>query len=149
MSKLGICLKCGLEKENIVKGLCIKCYKNKRYRSGKDKKSVDKYRKLNIEKISKYRDKWRLENKSKERGYLLKRYNMTLNDYNRLLMEQDEKCKICGKYYDNRPLNIDHCHVTGRVRGLVCCRCNILIGFMENCKNIIPLVEKYLNENSN
>lgn len=44
--------------------------------------------------------------------------------YARLFREQDGVCAICGNPPKKRPLHIDHNHSTGRVRGLLCFRCN-------------------------
>lgn len=62
------------------------------------------------------------------RRYLLKTYGLSLDDYARLLKGQNGKCAFCGKKtFDlktGRPLAVDHCHETQRIRGLLCCRCN-------------------------
>lgn len=46
-----------------------------------------------------------------------------------MYFEQDGQCLICE---DQEAVAIDHCHDTGRVRGLLCRGCNTLLGFMEN-----------------
>lgn len=53
---------------------------------------------------------------------LQKTYNISLEDYETILAHQGGGCAICeGK----RPVyDVDHCHRTGRVRGLLCRRCN-------------------------
>jgi hypothetical protein len=43
-----------------------------------------------------------------------------------MLNEQDSSCRICGRLL--QAYHIDYCHFTGKVRGLLCHRCNILIG---------------------
>lgn len=45
-------------------------------------------------------------------------------EYERLLVEQEGCCAICGNPPKNRRLSVDHNHRTGRVRGLLCFRCN-------------------------
>lgn len=56
------------------------------------------------------------------------RYGITLEDYNRMFAEQGGVCKICKKDDPGRKqsnhLAVDHCHKTGRVRGLLCLKCN-------------------------
>ena len=80
---------------------------------------------------------------------MLKRtYNISLDDYNKLLEIQDNTCAICNKeetqqsnYAADGPdsLRVDHCHSTGKVRGLLCAKCNFGIGqFNDN----VALIEK-------
>ncbi len=45
-------------------------------------------------------------------------------DYERLLSEQDGHCALCPTKPKTRRLHVDHDHATGRVRGLLCYRCN-------------------------
>lgn len=57
---------------------------------------------------------------------LWKAYNLTLRQYGSMLAEQEGGCKICRKVpkKDQRPLQVDHDHKTGRVRGLIDWNCN-------------------------
>lgn len=57
----------------------------------------------------------------------------TMDDYQRLFEEQGGCCAICRKHPpSNRRLAIDHCHKGYFVRGLLCSRCNLGIGFLED-----------------
>ena len=58
----------------------------------------------------------------------LSRYGLTPEDYHVMFEAQDGVCAICGTSPDERPLNIDHDHETGQVRGLLCGRCNTGLG---------------------
>jgi|SRR5215469_9672883 len=49
---------------------------------------------------------------------------VTEEEYERLLKEQDGGCAICGNPPKSRRLHVDHNHRTGKVRGLLCFRCN-------------------------
>lgn len=60
------------------------------------------------------------------------RYGLSWGDYQNLLAAQDGKCKICGLAPIKRRLVVDHCHVTGRVRGLLCHLCNCALSYLEN-----------------
>jgi len=79
-----------------------------------------------------YRKTHQSEIKSYGRGWWLKRYRITGEEYARLLESQGGKCAICGK--DNVKvgksvrMGIDHNHKTGRVRGLLCYHCNQALG---------------------
>ena len=56
--------------------------------------------------------------------YLLKRYGITEADYDRMLADHNGICGICGNPPKRQRLHVDHDHKTGRVRGLLCYRCN-------------------------
>lgn len=71
-------------------------------------------------------------------------YNLTLEDYESLLSAQSGKCWICKDI--EYPLKVDHNHVTGKVRGLLCRRCNILVGLYEQLPNFdLQMVDDYLS----
>jgi hypothetical protein len=61
-------------------------------------------------------------------------HGITLAEYNKLLILQKGTCAICGSKKSKRKslgrLSVDHDHVTGRVRGLLCNECNLAIGYM-------------------
>jgi hypothetical protein len=77
--------------------------------------------------------------------YVLRRrlafYGITVRDYYRLLVAQEFKCGICSKERTDRcGLVVDHDHVTGRVRGLLCSGCNRAIGLIGE-KNLEKALE--------
>jgi hypothetical protein len=74
--------------------------------------------------------KQRPDRKAAARDYHLRRkYGITLADYDRRLEEQGGVCAICKEARpEERTLHVDHDHVTGKVRGLLCFRCNNAIG---------------------
>lgn len=55
-------------------------------------------------------------------------YGMLAGEYDALVEEQEHRCAICGAL--DEKLVVDHCHDSGRVRGLLCDRCNVGIGCM-------------------
>ena len=75
------------------------------------------------------------------RAYLYKKkYGVTLQEYDELLAEQNGCCKICGTDTPNGQgrFVIDHNHVTGEVRGLLCSTCNTGLGnFYDNPDHLI------------
>lgn len=77
---------------------------------------------------------------------LLKEYGLSIDDFNKMYGNQNGKCCICSKFVEGTKINIDHCHKTGKVRGLLCWNCNMAIGYLkdniDNLKNAI----KYLEE---
>lgn len=73
------------------------------------------------------------------------KYGISLKGYERLLAEQDGLCAICfGPPDDNRKLSIDHCHETGKVRGLLCTRCNMGLGYFRDAPNVLESAIGYL-----
>lgn len=86
---------------------------------------------LNKDRISK-QHKSRSEYK-RNRDYII-RYNITLKEYNEMLKLQDYKCKICKSITPGGKGNfkIDHCHSTGKVRGLLCNSCNVTLGLVND-----------------
>jgi hypothetical protein len=71
------------------------------------------------------------------------RYGVTREQYAAMLADCQGCCLICDEE-PTRP-HIDHDHETGRVRGLLCPRCNILVGFVENSESLLPRVKEYLD----
>lgn len=56
----------------------------------------------------------------------------------------DNKCEVCNE--EKELLAVDHCHTSGKVRGMLCTRCNLLLGKIEENKDIIFKLFKYLDE---
>lgn len=76
------------------------------------------------------------------RGYLLKyRYNLSLEQYEQMLIAQNYSCDICHKQKDY-DLYVDHCHTTGKVRGLLCSPCNNILG---NANDSVDLLNRAIN----
>ena len=63
-----------------------------------------------------------------QRAKLLKRFGMSWREYELRLALQGGACAICRKEPRRRLLCIDHCHKTGKVRGLLCTPCNAALG---------------------
>lgn len=64
----------------------------------------------------------------------LKCYNLSQPEFETLLVQQNHKCALChDKLIEggSTNLNVDHCHNTGKVRGLLCHRCNMIVGFLD------------------
>lgn len=72
-------------------------------------------------------------------------YGITLDDYNKLFEKQNGRCAICSKTQE-RTLHVDHCHSSGRVRGLLCQKCNMAIGLLHDSADLLKKAVKYLNK---
>lgn len=78
---------------------------------------------------------------------LMSRFGITPDDYDLLLAKQDGRCAICGTPEDEleQSLCVDHCHLTGMIRGLLCRVCNLGVGFWDKVHPItISKAETYL-----
>lgn len=88
------------------------------------------------------------ERKEKIREYNLKRdYGITVSDYNILFESQNYKCVICGSENSkgsHKHFHVDHDHKTGRVRGLLCFKCNSLLGQANDDCSILQNAIDYL-----
>jgi transcription elongation factor Elf1 len=73
-------------------------------------------------------------------------YGITLKQYELMLDKQKFKCAICGKHdeVEGRRLAIDHCHTTGKVRGLLCGKCNRGLGLFYDNEELLQNAIKYL-----
>lgn len=59
-------------------------------------------------------------------------YGIDIHQYRQMLSEQKGLCKLCGKPPRKRRLVIDHCHKTGKIRGLLCNGCNRSLALLDN-----------------
>lgn len=77
---------------------------------------------------------------------LKKKYNITLDIYNQMLIDQNNTCAICSRHANELPksLDVDHCHNTGKVRGLLCGKCNMGIGYFQDNVDIINKALVYI-----
>lgn len=73
--------------------------------------------------------------KENNRRYLLKKkYGISADEYQQMFEEQHGRCAICGKHQSEFyvALCVDHNHETGKIRGLLCNRCNQAIGLLDD-----------------
>lgn len=77
---------------------------------------------------------------------LKQRYNISLEDYNELYDKQAGCCALCGTHQSelSKSLAVDHCHSTGKVRGLLCFDCNTGIGKLKDDYNLVYRAAEYL-----
>lgn len=97
--------------------------------------------------------------KCKYNDWLKDKYKIDYDVFISMLINQDYKCKICKRSDSDTlkgkvnpigsKLHVDHCHKTGKVRGLLCCGCNTFLGKIEKFRNILPEFLKYLDEANN
>ena len=83
---------------------------------------------------SEARARYQADPKRARDNFLKRVYGLSLAEYNNLFLKQSGCCDICGKHQTvfAQTLNVDHDHNTGKVRGLLCGRCNVFLGVIEN-----------------
>ena len=80
----------------------------------------------------------------------LKQLSLTIEDYDRMFLEQGGLCKVCGetetlvKNGKLQLLSVEHCHSTGRVRGLTCNTCNRGLGLFKDDPKLLRAAADYL-----
>lgn len=84
---------------------------------------------------------------------LKKTFGITLDDYESMLDGQNSVCAICGKPESTihsvtkqvQNMAVDHCHETGKIRGLLCSKCNTGLGSFKDSKKLLQAAINYLN----
>ncbi len=85
--------------------------------------------------------------RARGRKHILKGYGLTPEQYHALAEAQDHRCAICGTTEPGgRSWTVDHDHQTGKVRGLLCRKCNTGLGLLGDNVKRIEAVMRYLRE---
>lgn len=80
---------------------------------------------------------------------LIKRYGITLDEYNTMLDQQRGVCYVCGGVNSNgRRLSVDHNHETGEVRKLLCHPCNASLGSLREDISVLENMINYIKEHT-
>jgi len=109
-------------------------YQKKYIKNGKGKKNHNKY------------------NKSKkgkafiQKSFLKRTYNITIEEYKKIKTNQNNKCAICNIDLYKEKSCIDHNHINGKVRGILCRSCNWGIGHLKDNIKIIQSAVDYLKK---
>lgn len=149
-----ICTKCSEEKDINQFGkdkrhldghtswcrICVNSYNNARHHSTKSF-----YKKDYSSNPNKYTNK-----------RLIAQYGITLEQYNSMLVDQNNSCAVCNrsetaldKNGKLKALSVDHCHDTGKIRGLLCDSCNRAEGFLQSNVDIIRKLADYVEKHKN
>jgi len=129
---------------------CVNKQSSNWARKNKEKKaaSCKLWKRNNRERLAFWHKGYQADNKDRiaeyDRQYRLKRkYNLTLEEYNQILSEQDGVCAIC-KVEGTPHLSVDHDHETGKIRGLLCKKCNLGLGYFNDSANLTQKATDYL-----
>jgi hypothetical protein len=135
-TKSRICSKCGHDESQTKFGPT----------SGQDRHNHTQCRECINERTYAWRRKnpgWHLKD------YLRRTYGISLEEYQVMVIAQDNRCAIClqipnGVGKQNQRLHVDHDAITGKVRGLLCGNCNRAIGMLSHDSEIIQRAVDYL-----
>ncbi len=100
-----------------------------------------------------YQRKWRKDNPVREKSFYLKRsYGITIEEYNEIFGHQGGVCAICNKPEvavirgKTLSLAVDHCHDSGKIRGLLCSKCNQGLGSFKDNPTRLAAAITYLSK---
>lgn len=78
---------------------------------------------------------------------LFKEYGVDKGRFYQMLAEQNNRCAICTVEIGDEPgTHVDHCHDTGKVRGLLCSKCNQAIGLLRHSSSLLEAAKEYLRK---
>jgi len=112
----------------------------------RQKKAVYLSNPENLEKNRTYAREYGRKNPQRARDRLFKKYGITAQQYDEMFQKQNGGCAICGKEKNGKKMNfvIDHNHLTGNVRALLCTQCNAGIGNFMDSPSLLRQAAVYL-----
>ena len=148
------CSKCGLVKK--ISGFSKDCTQkdglSRRCKSCR-KKEQELYYANNRERVKMAVRRYKkshfdLYSRCARRYHLKKKFGITESQFESLLAGQNGKCKICGRSDSGRlgSFSVDHDHITGEIRGLLCYRCNVGLGHFGDSPVILRKAAAYLSK---
>lgn len=116
-----------------------------------------RYRHKNPHKVAQQRKKYRSKHGCKKASKpalvrkRCRRHGLSVELYEFMLREQEGLCDICKnpETREGWPLSIDHDHATGHIRGLLCHKCNKMLGLAKDSVLLLESAIKYLKEKGN
>lgn len=136
-------------------------YMRKRY-----SEQIEKERAYNREKYLRHKEKYNARAKkyyennkelvlqNSRKSHLKNSYGLSVEEYQQMVEDQQNRCAICHKHEIRitkmgtiKPLSVDHCHITGKVRALLCNDCNSALGYIhediDRLKEMIIYIERF------
>lgn len=111
-------------------------------------KSTRQWKEANKDRVKASADWYTKKSEQKHRRYHLKKvYGLTEAQYIEMKDRQNGACAICG-IISQKPLHIDHDHSTGKVRALLCTRCNSMLGYARDSAEMLKKGIEYLENYS-
>lgn len=127
---------CHPERSHLARGLCEVCYRAQ-WRAANPERERELQRQSNARQYKQDPVKHR-------RRVQAARYGLTVEEVQAMRWKQDDCCAVCG---DRKPLQVDHCHSTGKVRAMLCNSCNVALGHAkddpERLRRLIAYLESF------
>jgi len=123
-------------------------YKNKEYKRDYMERYMKQYRLDNKRHITKYNNQWNKDHRDHRRQCKIERlYGLSHKNWLKMWEDQNGRCKICGENF-TKPgdANVDHNHKTGKIRGLICRKCNLGLGNFNDDPELLIKASKYLKK---
>lgn len=137
-----------LDRRNTKTSVCYQCQRDRGkeyYKNPDNKKRLLEYNLLNKDKTRS--KEYKLATKNRD---LKRRYGISLDEYNQKINNQQNKCAICQQEFNQLKKHetafVDHDHQSNQVRGLLCYKCNNLIGLANEKIEILEKSIGYLNK---
>ena len=113
-------------------------------------KCLDRYHKLTPQKKKDRRAKsLALLGPDYHKRYALKtKYGLTLEQFDLMRYSQNQQCFLCGADIQGKGVMIDHCHITGAVRKLLCLSCNTALGLLKDNPNLMRKCADYVEDHA-
>lgn len=112
-----------------------------------EKQKVNLQKRLEIDPLYsvKRQREWRQRGRNDFRRRIKKNYGMTVEEYDKLLAEQENKCALCGSdFEEGKRIAVDHDHGTGKIRSLLHLTCNSGLGLFLDSPDICRKAAIYL-----
>lgn len=141
----------------------LKKESNEHYHANRDREIIRRreyyknHRDTSLKKQKEYYHKHKERNKERRKEYarthkrqsknykLLLYYGINIEQYEEMYYKQDGKCAICKVY--NESLVVDHDHKTSKIRGLLCKKCNLSLGYVNDNTKILKSMIAYIKRN--
>lgn len=136
------CTKEGCEDKHYAVGLCEKHYLESEIR----RKNVQKYNRSERARSARLRHG---ATEKRRDTFLKSRYGISLSEFNAMLETQGGGCGICHSKTAGRKgtFIVDHCHSTGKIRGILCHKCNAGLGMFKDSREFLTSASDYLEKN--
>lgn len=92
----------------------------------------------------KRKTKLQKEKQTNRNSALKRNFGIDQKDYEILLAQQNNQCAICKKPKNIKNFDIDHCHKTKKIRGLLCRSCNMGLGYFKDSPDLLKIAAHYL-----
>lgn len=118
---------------------------------GKKKEQKRRHYEKHKDRIDQRAKDWYENNKERHiNNALLRKYGVTLDQYNLLRAQQDFRCAVCDAHETDigKQMFVDHDHVTGKIRKLLCTKCNVGIGMLQDNPDIMERAAKYIRDHN-